>query len=138
MRLPRTRPACARIRRCSEAVEGLTPSLRAMNCEQTPSRTRSPSTCGGECARGALSQPRISSRRSLASALTAAAVSILASLPLDELLCQGEICASGSGSAEACLMDNGGKIVSGFGDGVLFLVTVHLDGHPDDHLTSSP
>src|SRR5215831_8680592 len=41
-----------------------------MNTPHTPSRTRSPSTCGGKCARGFLSQLNISSRRSLASALT--------------------------------------------------------------------
>src|SRR5437868_1853694 len=70
MRFARTSPARARICRCSPAVGWLTPSLWAINRAQTPSLTRSPSTCGGKCARGSLSQPRIWSRRSLARALT--------------------------------------------------------------------
>jgi len=54
MRLARTSPACVRILRCSLAVGWLTRSFCAMNTPQTPSRTRSPSTWGGKCARGLL------------------------------------------------------------------------------------
>src|SRR5215510_11604806 len=71
MRFPSMRPARSRIFRCSAAVGWLTPSLLAMYSEHTPSRTRSPSTCGGKCASGSFSHSRICCLRSLASALSA-------------------------------------------------------------------
>src|SRR5580704_15604121 len=50
---------------CSLAVGWLTRSLRAIRQPQTPSFTKSPSTCGGKCFVGFLSHSRICSLRSL-------------------------------------------------------------------------
>src|SRR5947199_302107 len=64
MRLAFSSPASRRIFRCSLAVGWLTPSFSAINTPQTPSSTRSPSTCGRKCLRGCFNQSRICSRRS--------------------------------------------------------------------------
>src|SRR5689334_9677133 len=53
---------------CSLRVGWDMPSFSAIKRPQTPSFTRSPSTCGRKWARGSLSQCRTSNRRSLASA----------------------------------------------------------------------
>src|SRR5262245_52921553 len=66
-----------------------------MNTPHTPSRTRSPSTCRGKCARGDLSQPRIRSRFSFASALTTST-----STELTSPLCQLANCMSTSRSGD--------------------------------------
>src|SRR5947207_9614083 len=57
------------MRMCSLSVGAVTSSLSAISTPQTPSSTRSPSTCGGKCARGSFSHPRIWRRRSFARAL---------------------------------------------------------------------
>src|ERR1700690_4290597 len=68
MRLDVTRPARARTCRCAVAVGWATPSLRAIKTTHTPSSIRSPSRCGGKCARGSLSHCSTCSRFWLASA----------------------------------------------------------------------
>lgn len=68
MRLLRMSPPSLKILRFSLAVGRPTASLRARKTPQTPSLTRSPSTCGGRCLRGSLSHVRIRKRLPLASA----------------------------------------------------------------------
>jgi hypothetical protein len=66
--LGRVNPAWHRIFMCSLVVGWLMRSLRAIRQPQTPSFTRSPSTCGGKCLVGFLSHSRICSLRSFARA----------------------------------------------------------------------
>src|SRR5947207_15752839 len=61
---------------CAVAVGWATPSLLAMNSTHTPSSARSPSRCGGKCARGSRSHSSTCSRFGLARAAMTAVSSI--------------------------------------------------------------
>src|SRR5262249_29057539 len=94
-------------------VGWLTPSLAAMNTPHTPSRTRSPSTCRGKCARGDLSQLRICSRFSFASALTTSTSTVTTFVTLPTGYFQANIAGwrgSGGGGGGGGSRDHGARV----------------------------